>query len=140
LILLDTNVLSELTKPVAEPRVVAWSNAQPISELHTTAINEAEMLFGLATMPASRRREALRLAVQTAFDLLLSGRVLPFDRAAARCYAELADQYRRAGRPVGRADLQIAAIARARDATAIATRNTRDFADCGVPLVNPWGD
>jgi hypothetical protein len=138
LIVLDTNVLSELAKPAAEPIVIAWANAQPVADLYTTAINEAEILFGLAIMPPDRRRDALQRAVDTAFSVLLAGRVLPFDRLAARRYAELAGDRRRNGRPVGLADLQIAAIARARNATAIATRNTQDFADCGVPVVNPW--
>lgn len=138
MIVLDTNVLSELAKPAAEPIVVAWANAQPVTDLYTTAINEAEILFGLSVMPPGRRRDALQRAVDTAFSVLLAGRVLPFDRLAARRYAELAGDRRRNGRPVGLADLQIAAIARARNATAIATRNTQDFADFGVPVVNPW--
>jgi toxin FitB len=137
-IVIDTNVLSELAKPTADPAVIAWANAQPIEDLYTTAVTEAEMLFGLACMPVGRRQDGLRRAFETAFSALLAGRVLSFDRAAARAYADLAAERRRQGRPVQGADLQIAAIARVRGARVIATRNTRDFDECGVPLINPW--
>jgi predicted nucleic acid-binding protein len=137
-IVIDTNVLSELAKPAAEPTVVAWANAQPIEDLYTTAITEAEMLLGLACLPAGRRQDSLRRAIVTAFSVLLVGRVLSFDRAAARAFADLAFERRRQGRTASGPDMQIAAIARARGASAIATRNTRDFERCGTPLVNPW--
>jgi predicted nucleic acid-binding protein len=137
-IVVDTNVLSELTRWEAEPAVIAWSNAQPIEELYTTAITESEMLYGLACVPAGRRHDALRRAIETAFSALLAGRVLSFDRAAVRAYAELAVERRREGRAFHGADLQIAAIARARGARVIATRNTRDFEGCGITLINPW--
>jgi len=137
-IVIDTNVLSELAKPAAEPTVVAWANAQPIEDLYTTATTEAEMLFGLACVPAGRRQDSLRRAIETAFSVLLAGRVLSFDRPAARAYAELAVERRRQGRAANGPDLQIAAIARSRGASAIATRNTRDFEGCGMPLINPW--
>jgi predicted nucleic acid-binding protein len=137
-IVIDTNVLSELAKPAAEPAVIAWANAQPIEDLYTTVVTEAEMLFGLACMPPGRRQDRLRRAIETAFSALLAGRVLSFDRAAARAYADLAAKQRRQGRAIHVADLQIAAIARTGGAGAIATRNARDFADCGVPLIDPW--
>ena len=138
MIVIDTNVLSELAKPAAEPAVVTWANAQPVEDLYTTAITEAEMLFGLACLPAGRRHDNLRRAIETAFSVLLAGRVLSFDRPAARAYAELAVERRRQGRAANGPDLQIAAIARARGASAIATRNTYDFEGCGMALVNPW--
>ncbi len=138
MIVVDTNVLSELTRWEAEPAVIAWSNAQPIEDLYTTAITESEMLYDLARVPAGRRHDALRRAIETAFSALLAGRVLSFDRAAARAYADLAAERRREGRAFHGADLQIAAIARARGARVIATRNTRDFEGCGITLINPW--
>jgi toxin FitB len=137
-IILDTNVISELAKPRAEPAVVAWADQQSAGMLYATAISEAEMLFGVNIMAVGVRRDNLRRAVLTVFGALLAGRVLPFDSAAAAEYAEWAANRRNAGRPVGMADLQIAATARARGATAIATRNTRDFEDCGVKLIDPW--
>ena len=81
---------------------------------------------------------AAACAVEAILGTILGGRVLPFDRAAARLYGELAAESRRSGRPVDIADLQIAAIARARNAGAIATRNTQHFADCGVAIIDPW--
>lgn len=142
LIVLDTNVVSELAKAAADPAVVAWANAQRAADLFTTAITEAEMRFGLALLPEGRRRADLSRAVDVAFASLLAGRVLPFDHAAAASYGVLAARRRQAGRPSGAAggnhDLQIAAVAVANGATAIATRNVDHFAECGITVVNPW--
>jgi hypothetical protein len=138
LIILNTNVLSELAKPDPARPVAAWADAQPLDMLHTTAINEAEILFGIAALPEGRRRAGLERAMCAVFSAVLAGRVLPFDRSAAEFYATLAIERKQSGRPAGMADLQIAAIARARGATAIVTRNTDDFAVCGVALINPW--
>ena len=137
-IVLDTNVLSELVRTAPSPIVVAWARAQSQETIFTTVICEAELLAGLAMMPDGRRRADLARAVSAMLTMVLGSRVLPFDRAAARSYAELAAVRRRTGRLVGMADLQIAAIARARNVEAIATRNTPHFDGCGVPLVNPW--
>lgn len=138
MIVIDTNVLSELAKPAADPAVIAWANAQPIDDLYTTAVTEAEMLYGVACMPIGLRQDRIRRAIDAAFSVLLSGRVLSFDRAAARAYADLAAERRREGRVAHGADVQIAAIARARGADIIATRNIRDFEGCGITLINPW--
>lgn len=137
-IVLDTNVISELARPHAAPAVVAWADAQRQEDLFATAISEAEMLYGVGLLPVGRRRDDLRRAVQIVFSSLLAGRVLPFERAAAACFGDWAAERRLAGKPVGMADLQIAAIARWRNAAAIATRNTKDFEGCGVRLVDPW--
>jgi toxin FitB len=137
-IVLDTNVLSELIRATPSPAVLAWARAQDAAAIFTTAVCEAELLFGVAAMAEGRRRTALARAVEAILGTILGGRVLPFDRAAARLYGELAAESRRSGRPVGIADLQIAAIARARNAGAIATRNTQHFADCGVVIIDPW--
>ena len=137
-ILLDTNVLSELTKPVVDHAVRTWANIQDFEALYTTVVNEAELHFGVAITPAGRRQDTLRLAVETLFATLLFNRVLPFDRQAAHAYSGWAAERRRIGCPVGIADLQIAAIARARGADAIATRNVRDFEGCGVAVIDPW--
>jgi toxin FitB len=137
-IVCDTNVLSELTRPVPSPLVVAWARAQDPAAIFTTAISEAELLYGIAAMPDGRRRAGLARAVAAMFGTVLAGRVLPFDRAAAAAFGEWAAERRRTGRPVGMADLQIAAIARARSAAAIATRNINDFTGCGVPVTDPW--
>jgi predicted nucleic acid-binding protein len=137
-IVLDTNVISELAKPQADPAVIAWVNSQPMMMLYATAVSEAEMLYGVALLPTGRRQADLYRAISTVFATLLAGRVLPFDRAAAAAFAEWAADRRRAGKPVAMGDLQIAAIARARGASIIATRNIRDFAGCGTMLIDPW--
>ena len=137
MIVLDTNVLSELIRPAPAPAVAAWVAARSRSDLFTTAITEAEMRYGLALLPSGGRRAALAGALERLFAEGLEGRVLPFDRAAAGAYAAIAADRRRAGRPVKEADAQIAAVARSRGAAVIVTRNTIDFEDCGVALLNP---
>jgi predicted nucleic acid-binding protein len=137
-IVLDTNVLSELLRPSPSPIVLAWARSQDAQAIFTTAVCEAELLFGVAAMAEGRRRTALAQAVEAILGTILGGRVLPFDRAAARTYGLLAADCRRSGRPVGVADLQIAAIARTRNATAVATRNIQHFLGCGLPLIDPW--
>jgi toxin FitB len=134
----DTNVLSELIRATPTPAVMAWAQAQEAASIVTTAVCEAELLFGIAAMAEGRRRTALARAVEAILGAVLGGRVLPFDRAAARIYGALAAECRRPGRTVGVADLQIAAIARTRNTTTIATRNTRHFSGLGVALVDPW--
>ena len=138
MIVLDTNVLSELIRATPSPAVLAWARAQDADAIFTTAVCEAELLFGVAAMEEGRRRTALARAVEAILGTILGGRVLPFDRAAARLYGVLEADSRRAGRPVDMADLQIAAIARARNAGAIATRNVQHFAGCGLAIVDPW--
>ncbi len=138
MIILDTNVLSELTRPVPSPAVIAWARAQVSESIFTTTINEAEMLYGIAAMPDGRHRATLARAVDAMLGTVLAGRVLPFDRSAAVEYAAWAADRRRVGRTIAMADLLIAAIARARRASAIATRNISDFMDCGVPVIDPW--
>jgi toxin FitB len=137
-IVLDTNVLSELTRPDPDAVVLAWVARQRRAELCTTAISEAELAYGLALLPKGRRRDALTQAVARLLGEGLGGRVLAFDRIAAAAYGEIAAGRRAAGRPVATADGQIAAIARARGATLLATRDVGGFQDCGVPMIDPW--
>jgi predicted nucleic acid-binding protein len=137
MIVLDTNVLSEAWRPKPSAKVLGWMRSQPSARLFTTAITEAELLYGVALLPDSKRRRALESAVRLIFAEDLAGRVLPFDSAAAREYADIAAARRRAGRRMPEADAQIAAIARSRGA-ALATRNVEDFADCGLTVVSPW--
>jgi len=136
-IVLDTNVLSELTRPVPEPKVLAWLEAQAAEALFTTAISRFEMLFGARILPPGRRRDQLLAEVAAIFSIDMIGRVLPYDEAAADAHAQIAAQRRVQGRPSGEADLMIAGIVRSHDAT-LATRNVKDFEDCGVVLIDPW--
>ena len=138
-VLLDTNVVSELLRPAPNPWVEGWVAGRRAVDLHFSAVGEAELRYGVALLPAGRRRDALALAVEAILREDFEDRVLPFDSQAAREYADIAASRRTAGRPVAPADCQIAAIARSRDLT-IATRNVRDFADMEIELVDPWAD
>jgi len=137
MIILDTNVLSEVMKPAPDAKVLAWMAAQPAANLYTTSITQAEILHGLMLLPAGRRRRALEAAATSMFTEDFGGRILGFGTDAAAPYARIAAERRRAGRPISHFDAQIAAIARSTGA-AIATRNLRDFSGCGVTLVDPW--
>lgn len=136
MIILDTNVLSELLAPSPAPTVLAWLSAQPVQSVFT-AVTEAEILYGLALLPEGRRRQALEAAVMPIFAEDLAGRVLAFDRDAARSYAAFAAHRRAIGRPISQFGAQIAAIAASRGAS-VATRNVADLAETGVDIVNPW--
>ena len=134
---IDTNVASELMRPEPTPAVASWIAARDIGELYLTAVSEAELLYGIAIMPAGRRRDTLEDSMARWLDLGFGERILPFDSAAARDYAEIAADRRRAGRPIGEADCQIAAISRSRRAVLV-TRNVGDFKDTGADVVDPW--
>jgi len=136
-ILLDTNVVSELMRSSPDHAVEAWVADHPAEELFFSAIGEAELRYGVAVMPAGRRRDRLSSGIEAMLYEDFEGRVLPFDSDAARAYAEVASARRASGRPVPTADCQIAAIARSRGMS-VATRNVRDFADMGVDLIDPW--
>ena len=137
MIILDTNVLSELMKPTPAAEVVDWMAAQPAAGLYTTSIAQAEILHGLMLLPPGRRRRALEAAATSMFAEDFGGRILGFGTDAAPRYAQIASDRQRAGRPISHFDAQIAAIARSTGAT-IATRNSTDFDGCGVALVDPW--
>ena len=134
---LDTNVVSELMRPEPNPGVVAWVAKRRATHLFLSAIGEAELRYGVAIMPAGRRRDALAAAVDGLVRDDFAGRVLPFDSAAARAFAGIAAARRGAGRPVCQADCQIAAIAQA-GGMAVVTRNVRDFEDMGIEVADPW--
>lgn len=137
MIVLDTNVLSEAIRPAPAAAVLRWLAAQPPAGLFTTAVTEAEILYGLALVPKGRRRRSYEEAVALMFAEEFAGRVLPFDSGAAREFGIVAAARRRRGSPIATLDAQIAAIARSRGA-AVATRNVADFADCGIEVIDPW--
>jgi predicted nucleic acid-binding protein len=137
LLLLDTNVVSELMRPFPADAVIAWFAGCDPARLHLSTVSEAELRAGAAFLPPGRRREALIAAIDAMVAVDFRGRMLDFDGAAARAYADVAAERRTGGRPIATADCQIAAIARSRGA-AVATRNVGDFAGCGVAVVDPW--
>ncbi len=137
MIILDTNVLSEILRPAPEPRVVDWLAAQDGATVYLTAITEAELRHGIAILPEGKRRNDLAEMIDQIIREDFAGRILSFDSPAAEAFAVIAAARRAMGRPIAHADCQIAAIARAVGA-AVATRNTPDFAECGVRLINPW--
>ena len=137
MIVLDTNLLSELMKPAPAESVMRWVAAQPATSLYTTSITQAEILHGVMLLPSGRRRNAIEIAAEAMFKEDFGGRILPFASDAARPYARIAAERRRAGRPISQFDAQIAAIAHSTGA-AIATRNVTDFEGCGVTVIDPW--
>lgn len=137
MIVLDTNVISELMRPMPAPQVLAWVAAQPRALLYTTHINQAEILFGIAALPEGRRRSTLASAADAMFADEFAGRVLPFGAAATARYAGIVVARRRAGNPIEGFDGLIAAIALAAGAS-VATRDTAGFTGCGLSLIDPW--
>ena len=123
MIVLDTNVVSELLRPAPAKQVEAWLSAQDGATVYFTAVGEAELRHGVAILPTGRRRTALAKAIEGILEEDFRDRILPFDRAA--------------GRPISEFDCQIAAIARAHEA-AVATRNTGDYQGCGIEVIDPW--
>ena len=137
MIILDTNVLSELMRPKPSSRVAAWVAKQPATELFTTSITEAEIFYGIELLTKGKRREELLAAAEAMFAEDLAGHILGFEGDAARVFSKIAARRRALGRPISHADAQIAAIAQVRRAK-LATRNVADFEDCGLDVVDPW--
>ncbi len=137
MIILDTNVFSELLRARPAPGVLSWVDSQAPDTLFTTSITEAEIHTGIAMLPDGRRRNRLAVAANRLFGELFQDRVWPFDRGAAHNYAAIVAGRRAGGRSMSQFDCQIAAIARSRS-MALATRNIRDFEECGIEVINPW--
>lgn len=137
-VLLDTNVLSELIRPQPDAAVLAWFEQQPGAKFFTSAITRAEILLGVALLPAGKRRDALAVAAEQMFQQEFAGRCLPFDHVAAGEYALLVAARSRIGQPISTEDAQIAAIA-IQHRLPLVTRNTKDFLQIeGLSLINPW--
>lgn len=139
MIILDTNVLSELSRQDPNERVLSWLDSQSADDTATTAITAAELLYGVARLPEGRRKAALGEGVRGILNGDMAGRVEPFDAPAAAHYAAIVSDRERAGRPMTVADAQIAAICRKLRAV-LATRNTADFEHTGIELIDPWLD
>ena len=139
MILLDTNVVSELMRPQPNAGVLDWAARQAASDLFLSTISEAELRYGVEILPAGERRDRLLDAVEAMLRDEFAGRILPFDSAAAQAYASIAAARRAAGRGIAHADCQIAAIARSRGAS-VATRDVGDFRGLRVNLIDPWAE
>lgn len=137
MIILDTNVISELMRSDPDASVLGWLDRQPSESIWITSVTLFESRLGLALLPAGRRRSALTAAFDALLNQDLGGRVLPFDTEAASQAAALAAIRQRAGRPVDVRDTQIAGIAQARRA-ALATRNVRHFEGLNLQVLSPW--
>ncbi len=139
MIVLDTNIVSAVMVPAPMPSVVNWLNRQETVTLYLTTITVAEIGYGLSVMPGGKRRRSLEDRYHRFVAEGFEHRVLNFDLRAARLYAEVMGRRKAIGRPLGILDGQIAAIARANH-FAVATRNVRDFEECGLEIVNPFED
>jgi toxin FitB len=137
MIVLDTNVLSEILRPAPDSRVMAWLALQPRAALFTTTVTEAEILYGVRLLADGSRKEALSIAIEDISDKDFADRLLSFDSDAAAMYADIAASRRNSGRPISQFDAMIAAVTKSRGAT-LATRNVKDFVNCGVAIVDPW--
>ncbi|MBL4612107.1 MAG: type II toxin-antitoxin system VapC family toxin [Emcibacter sp.] len=137
MIILDTNVISELMKENPDAVVLAWISKQKQANLAITAIAIVEIQRGILRLPEEKRRQKLGTNFLSFIDNAFSGRILPFDEHAAHIYGEISSEREKAGFNTDAVDLMIAAIVKYHNAS-IATRNTKDFKDCGIKLVNPW--
>jgi predicted nucleic acid-binding protein len=137
MIVLDTNVLSEALRPVPEPSVLDWLANQPRASLFITTLTRGEILYSIRLLADGKRRRGLWDAATKIFDADFADQVLNFDSEAADMYAEIAALRRTTGKPISQFDAMIVAMARSRGAS-LATRNVKDFEDCGVDVINPW--
>ncbi len=137
MIVLDTNVISELSRRVPDPGVLSWLDSLAVSDVATTAITAAELRYGVARLPDGRRKRELTGMIEGILTEDFHGRVLPFDERSSVQYADIVAGRGRVGRPIGVADAQIAAVCRDLNAI-LATRNIADFGETGIELINPW--
>ena len=136
MIVLDTNVVSEAMKPKPDPAVLAWLNDQAAETLYISSVTVAELLFGIKSLPAGKRKDMLNQALDGLMQLFRN-RVLSFDIDAARRYADLAVEAKTSGQGFPTPDGYIAAIAASREFS-VASRDTAPFEAARVPVINPW--
>lgn len=137
MIIVDTNIISEFMTSPPTSSVLEWLNAQDSLSLYLTTISIAEIGFGLRIMPIGKRHRLLKERFEQFVATAFEARILSFNEAAARKYGEVKGHRKEIGRPLSDLDGQIAAIALA-NGFLIATRNTKDFEECGVQLINPF--
>jgi len=137
MLLLDTNVVSEILRPSPDAGVMAWLAAKPRASLYTTTMTRAELLYGAHILPDGKRKYALLAAIAEIFNTDFYGQVLGFDPHAADIYALIAATRKQMGRPISQFDAMIAAVTRSTGARLV-TRNSKDFEHCGIETINPW--
>lgn len=137
MIILDTNVVSELMRPAPSAAVAEWVERQSLLNLATTAITVAEILRGIRRLPQGRKQSEIQRRLNEFLDLGFRGRILSFDYAAAEIYASIIAQRQGRGKPIGTFDAMIAAIASVAGAD-VATRDAGGFEDCNVTIIDPW--
>jgi predicted nucleic acid-binding protein len=137
IIVLDTNVVSEIMRPTPNTAVVAWLDAQNTDSLYLCSIVAAELLFGVTRLSSGAKKLQLQTLLNEVLEDDFAGRVLPLDLAATYTYAQLCSQAERNGTPIDLSDALIAASCKAAGAS-LATRNIKHFEGCGLVLINPW--
>ena len=137
MIVVDTNVISEVMRPQPSPLVLNWLNTQDSNQLFITTVTLAEIGYGLRVLPEGQRRRHLHSRFEQFIAQAFEERVLDFTASAARAYAEIMGHRKEAGHPMSLPDGQIASIAHVHG-FAVATRNIKDFEDCGLELINPF--
>lgn len=139
MIVLDTNVISEVWKPQPSAQVMQWIDAQNAETLFISAVTIAELRLGLAVMPSSKRRDHFCGLLERELLPAFFGRILPFDLEASRAYSHLMAKARKAGKAISAADGYIAATAATRGMI-VASRDTAPFKAADVAVINPWND
>jgi predicted nucleic acid-binding protein len=138
MIVVDTNVASELMRPAPNARVVAWMRAQHAGDLYTTSITVSEIAYRVERLTDGARKALLRATATQVFSAF-ADHVLAFDAGAAALYGAIVSSRERGGAPIDGFDAQIAAICRRHGAT-LATRNVKDFEQTGVDVIDPWSE
>ncbi|QWF82971.1 type II toxin-antitoxin system VapC family toxin [Amycolatopsis sp. CA-230715] len=139
MIVLDTNVVSELMRQAPDDAVVGWVDRYPADEVFISAVTAAELTYGVARLPDGRRKAVLAAKVTELLSEDFHDQILPFDVVAARYYGEIAAEREEQCLPISMADAQIAAVCR-RFVACLATRNIKDFVGTGITVLDPWGD
>lgn len=137
MILIDTNIVSEMMKSAPDAKVIQWIDQQDTLQLYIATITIAEIAYGLHVLPAGSRRQLLETAFEKAIIGAFQQRIVPFDETAAYLYGKIMARRKQIGRPMSIPDGQIAAIAQAQNFS-VATRNVADFKDCDLPIINPF--
>lgn len=140
MIILDTNVISELQKPAPSENVIAWLDAQDPSNLYLTSVTVGELMFGVFSMPRGAKFESLSNAVSALVEEDFKGRIIPYDATAAYYFGMRVGSARRNGKTIGLADGQIASIAIANDLAPVATRDSKPFEMLNVDVIDPWSN